>query len=164
MWGARNFRGACTALIAVALLGGCGSGSGSEATGDSKESAETAVSQGKAPETVDPAELTAARPEKRVMECIVIEGGFLEPLAPARDEREPPSRSFAHGVGPGEGHIAIYLSTSPQEVDRWIRSYNRIGEYHATKTKDGRNLILLDVEGPQRDREVALRCIAAATR
>jgi len=97
------------------------------------------------------------------MECIVAEGGFIEPLAPDRETPEAPSLSFAHGVGPAHGHIAIYLSISPQEIDRWVRSYNRIGEYHATKTKDGRNLILLDREGPQRDREVAFRCIDAAT-
>jgi len=156
--------GTCAALLALALMVGCGSDS--ETTGPAGSEAVNAQSEPKEHpprHTVAASKLTGATPEKRVMQCIALEGGFIEPLAPTRNKREPPSDSFAHGVGPGESHIAIYLGTSPPEIDDWIEEYDQLKEYRATKTPDGRNLILLDVYADPLDREVAFHCIAAAT-
>lgn len=163
--GFRIGTGACAALLVLALVVGCGSDS--ETTSPPKSETVNVESEAKdhpPRHTVAASKLNGATPEKRVMECIDLEGGFIEPLAPARHKRKPPSHSFAHGVGPGESHIAIYLGTSPQEIDDWIGEYDQLKEYRATKTADGRNLILLDVYADPLDREVAFHCIAAATR
>jgi hypothetical protein len=161
VWGRGGF---LVLFVALVLLVGCGSDSDSGTTvSTSTEKAATKPARHSDRKTVDPDELTAGQPAKRVMQCIALEGGFIEPLAPVRHKRKPPSGSFAHGVGPGESHIAVYLGTSPQEIDDWIEAYDRIGEYRATKTRDGRNLILLDVSAAPLDEEVAFHCIAAAT-
>jgi hypothetical protein len=160
-------RGACVALALASLFLVVGCGADSETTDPTKTEAASVKSEAKERpprNTVAAARLTGDSPEKRVMQCIALEGGFIEPLAPTRHKREPPSHSFAHGVGPGESHIAIYLGTSPQEIDDWIEEYDQFQEYRATKTADGRNLILLDVYADPLDREVAFHCIAAATR
>ena len=151
------------ALLTLALMVGCGSDSETTGPASLKPSMPRAKPRNTHPATVAASKLDGATPEKRVMECIALEGGFIEPLAPARHKREPPSNSFAHGVGPGESHIAIYLGTSPAEIDGWISEYDQLKEYRATKTADGRNLILLDVYADPLDREVAFHCIAAAT-
>ena len=149
--------------LAGLLLIGCGSDSEATATSEQPDVSAKSKPALEYRPTVDAGDLKARQPEKRVMKCIDLEGGFIEPLAPVRHKREPPSRSFAHGVGPAETHIAIYLETPPQEIDSWIKLYDRIGEYRATKTADGRNLILLDVGGAPLDREVAFHCVAAAS-
>src|SRR5205085_1237415 len=128
-------------LVALVLLAGCGSGSGSTETSESTSAGsgdpKPVSAKGEAGKphrkTVEASELTAKGPAKRVMHCIKLEGGFIEPLAPARHKREPPSRSFAHGVGPNETHVAIYLGTSPGEIDSLIEVYDALKEYHAMK-------------------------------
>jgi hypothetical protein len=160
-----------SALVTLALVTGCGSGSGSTEAGESASTADggqqTAGAKSDAGrphrQMVKASELTAKQPAKRVMQCIKLEGGFIEPLAPTRRRREPPSRSFAHGVGPNETHVAIYLGTSPGEIDRWIKEYDQLDEYHAMKTPDGRNLILVDGYPNSNDRQVAFHCVGVAT-
>ncbi len=168
MWRRGGYLALLVVLVIVTGCGGSDSGttdSGTTGTGTTDKAATKPVRHSER-KTVAAAELTAGRPEKRVMQCIALEGGFIEPLDPIRNKREPPSRSFAHGVGPGESHIAIYLGTSPQEIDSLISEYDEIHEYRAAKTADGRNLILNDAYayGSPLDREVAFHCIAAATR
>src|SRR4051794_34872000 len=119
-----RFMVGASALVMLAFVVGCGSGSsatettGSATTGGHGRQPASAKSEAGKPDrkTVKASELTAKQPAKRVMQCIKLEGGFIEPLAPARYKREPPSESFAHGVGPNETHVAIYLGTSPKEI------------------------------------------------
>jgi hypothetical protein len=156
----------------LAVVVGCGSGSsstetgGSASTGDGGRQPAGTKSDAGQPhrQMVKASELTAKQPAKRVMQCIKLEGGFIEPLAPTRRRREPPSRSFAHGVGPNETHVAIYLGTSPGEIDSWIKEYDQLKEYRAMKTADGRNLILVDGYPASNDHQVAFHCVAVATR
>jgi hypothetical protein len=158
-------------FFGLVFLAGCGSGSENSTTAAPStvsDKSEPTEEQTEPPEkkrhTVPASKLTAGGPAKRVMQCIALEGGFIEPLAPVRNKRQPPSHFFAHGVGPGETHIAIYLGTSPREIDELMQEYDEIGEYHASKTADGRNLVLNDGYPSSPDREVAFHCLSAATR
>jgi|GEM_PF-6872590 len=162
-----------SALLMLVMIAGCGSGSSSgsteatESAGAGEQQPVSAKSETeKQPQRqmVKASELTAKGPAKRVMQCIKLEGGFIEPLAPTRSKREPPSRSFAHGVGPHETHVAIYLGTSPGEIDSLIEEYDAEKEYRAMKTPDGRNLVLVDGNPASNDRQVAFHCLGVATR
>lgn len=145
-------RGAISLLLTLSLLvAGCGSG-GSD---------ETAVAESSAKESGKPPAGGPSGPAVRVTECLVEAGGSRGPLAPNPPEPEPPSRWFAHGYGPGEGHVAIYLFTSPKRIDRLVRGFDEIGEYDALKTMDGRALILLDPGYDEVDRATAFRCASS---
>jgi hypothetical protein len=94
---------------------------------------------------------------------MIAAGGAHEPLAPNLPEKKRPSREFVHGIGPGGGHVAMFLFVPSERIDRLAKGFNEIGEYVAFKTPDGRSLVLLDPDYSPVNKDWAFKCAGAAT-